>query len=160
MTLPFTAGALLVIASSLAISASFVSDKRKKIRHTEAILELISHVRSNIDYFLTPVDGIFEGFKNDALESCGFCDVLRKSGIEKAVDEHTASLSQATEDTLAYFSRTLGRSYKEEQIKLCDYCAEKISEELEREREELKRNLGTYRFAPLVFALFIILCFI
>ncbi|MBQ6263785.1 MAG: hypothetical protein IJK58_09760 [Clostridia bacterium] len=160
MTFPFAAGVSLVLVSSLAVSYSFISDKRKTIRHTEAILELISHVRSNIDFFLTPVEGIFEGFKNDALESCGFSDVLRRSGIEKAVGIHAASLSKVTEDALVNFSRSLGRSYKEEQIRLCDFCSEKVSAELEREREELKRNLGTYRFAPLIFAFFIILCFI
>ncbi|MBR7033534.1 MAG: hypothetical protein IKI03_07900 [Clostridia bacterium] len=160
MTAAFAAGASLVLACSLAVTVSVVSDKRKRIRHTEAVLDLISHVRSNIELFLTPVSGIFSDFRNDDLEACGFSAVLRDSGIEEAVRKGAASLSVETEEVLTFFSSSLGKSYKEDQLRLCDYCGEKIKAELEREREELKRNVGAYRFAPLIFALFIILCFI
>ncbi len=160
MTVSFAAGASLVLGCSLTVTMSFISEKRKRISHTEAILALISHVRSSIDHFLTPVDGIFTEFKNEALESCGFSAVLRDSGICGAVGSHTASLSEETEAILSYFSRSLGGGYKDDQLKLCDHCSEKIEAELEREREELKRNLTAYRFAPLIFALFIILCFL
>lgn len=160
MTFLFAAGSSLVFASSLAAASSVVSGKRKRIRHTEAILGLFSHVRSNIEYFLTPVDGIFADFRNDALESCGFSRVLRESGIDAAVRSNTASFSPQTGELLLSFSSSLGKGYKEEQLRLCDYFREKVSEELERERESLKRNLPAYRYAPPVFALFIILCFI
>ena len=159
MTVSFAAGASLVIACSLGVSVSLLSEKRKRISHTEAILGLISHVRSNIDHFLTPVDGIFAEFRNETLESCGFSAVLRDSGINGAVGSHTASVSDETEAILSYFSRSLGGGYKDDQLSLCDYCSEKIEAELKREREDLKRNLTAYRFAPPIFALFIILCF-
>ncbi len=160
MTLSFTAGSSLVLACSLAVAVSVVSEKRKRIRQTEAILELISHVRSKIDQFLTPLDGIFSDFRNEELEACGFSEILRSAGIEEAVVAHTASLSADTEQVLTFFSASLGQSYKEDQLRLCDYCIEKIRAELERENESLKRNVTAYRFAPLIAALFIILCFL
>ena len=160
MTVSFVTGASLVLGCSLGASLSLVSEKRKRIIHTEAILGLILHVRSNIDHFLTPIDGIFAEYRNETLESCGFSAVLRNSGIDGAVSSHTASLSDETEAVLAYFSRNLGGGYKDDQLNLCDYCCEKLEAELEREREELKRNISVYRFAPPIFALFIILCFL
>ena len=160
MTASFAAGASLVLAGSFAASSSFVSDKKRLIRHTEAVLGLISHVRTDIDHFLTPVGGLFEDFRNDDLESCGFSSILREKGLDAAVCSQTASLTEETQEILRCFSSALGRSYKEEQLRICDYCTVRISEELAREREKLKRDLGTYRFAPLIFALFIILCFL
>ena len=160
MTAPFAAGASLIVISAIAVSVSAMTESRKRVRDTEAVLELISHAKSDIDCFLTPVDVIFSDFRCDALESCGFMNVLRQSGIEKAVSSRTASFSENTKDILLRFSSSLGRGYREDELRLCDWAYDGVSKELEKEIAGIRRNSGAIRFAPLIAALFFILCFL
>lgn len=160
MTASFVIGSVFVLSSAVGVSTVLIASSRRRIRHTEALVELVRHIRTHIEYFLTPVDLIFSDFRNETLESCGFCPVLRDSGLAEALRTGGGSFSPETRLIAEKFASSLGDGYRDGQLRLCDFCISGLSEQLERERESYDRNLNMYRFVPCLLALFIILCFL
>ncbi|MBQ7475219.1 MAG: hypothetical protein IJS78_04795 [Clostridia bacterium] len=160
MNAPFLIGSSLVLASAGGVTLSLFSGAKRRIRHTEAILDLIGCIRSEIDFFLRPVAPILADYRNEALEECGFLPVMRERGLRAAAESGTASLTDGTVAVLCRFADSLGGGYKEEQLRLCDFTCSGIAEELNRARNELERDGNVYRFVPILSALFIILCFL
>lgn len=160
MTLRFIVGSVLLFAASAAVSVSYAASSRKRIADTDALIDLVRHIRVHIEYFLTPLDRIYSDFSSDALGSCGFSEVLKKRGLTEAIRSGKANTSKKTSEILLKFSESLGEGYRNDQLDLCDLCISSLTEQLSHEREEYAKKSDLYRFVPGLLAVFIILCFL
>lgn len=122
-------GCALLISCALT-SSYIISVEKNKIEQIEAIIALIKRIRDRIDCYAMPVEKI--------LNSAG--DILLSLGIEKNITDFTQLLSECEivcgEDCkkiLNTFADTLGKGYREQQVKLCDTTISAL--------EDIKRKL-------------------
>ena len=158
MTAAAIAGSAVLVLTSLSVGHAAVSSKNARIRHTHSLAELVHFIRSNIAFFLTPLDGLFASFTDDDLEKNGFCAILRRDGLDAALKSGALDMSPGTEKIMTQFASKLGKGLKDEEISLCDYTIERLTEEERRERDELDRCRDMYRFVPPLGAIFVIVC--
>lgn len=158
MTAAAVAGSAVLVMTSLAVGHTAVASRNARIRQTHSLAELVRFIRSNISFFLTPLDGLFAAFDDEYLGKTGFCEILRRDGLDAALKSGSLDLSPETEKIMDRFVSKLGKGLRDEEISLCDYTAGRLSEEERRLCDELERCRDMYRFVPPLGALFVIVC--
>lgn len=109
--------------------------ERTRLRLLEAWIELLLFIRGQIDCYLTPIDGILRAADPELLCAC----MGRRgcSSLQELLRGGRMYLPPEAVRLLSAFSREIGSSYREEQLRRCDYylCAlrplrDKTAEEL------------------------------
>ena len=108
----------MAVMISCSLCASYITSlEKRKIEQTEAFIELIKHIRNQIDCYSMPIEKIFLSAK----------DMLLKLGIEKEIRTFSDLLSECeiesgeeAKKTLNTFAESLGKGYRENQVKMCD----------------------------------------
>ena len=123
-------GAILVMACCFLASFSISSRAKKEIAELEAFILLIGRIRTDIACFSRPLCEIYAGFEADVFEKSGFIKTLKEKGLSCAIEitEHKFSLCEENMAIIKQFASTIGKSYKEEEIKTCDYYISQLSE--------------------------------
>lgn len=83
-------------------------------------ISLVRYVRTQIECFSAPVSEILSRCEPDALRACGYA----RDGIPEGLCsllEGCEILDGETEKIISDFAGEFGRSYREEQVKRCDY---------------------------------------
>ena len=122
-----TAGAVLLFAVTLYISLQYTVMERRRLLQAEGFLLLLRHIRTQIACFSDPLPEIYASFENRALSDAGFLTAVREEGMAAALSTCRDRLYLTEEETrsLSVFAEELGKSYRSEQISLCDsYIAE------------------------------------
>jgi hypothetical protein len=119
-------GAGLMFSSTAYLALRMIQTEKKKIERISAYVNIVSYVKNQIDLYSLPIEKILKSIDPSALE------VL---GMEAAPDRFEElilldGVMEETQKTLREFSFSLGKSYREMQIKLC----EKALGELERQK--------------------------
>lgn len=159
MILEFT-GAGIILVSALLLSLGLIRDYRNSLRELEALHQMITYIRDNIDHFMKPLPEIFQTYKNEYLEACGFLPNVRRTDLRQAWDGQTFTLSEDTRTLLTTFVYQIGNGYREEELRLCDYTLTRLNGILEKKRSESKNKLKIYKTVPMLFALSVILILI
>lgn len=128
-------GSLLIVCAGGMAAATVARFERRRLSVLDAWIDLLIHVRGQIDCYLLPLDEILASADKTLLTACS------PSG-------QTDSLAELLQGALPYLDaegrrllsslvRELGSSYREEQIKRCDYyihalqvCREKVAQAL------------------------------
>ncbi len=115
---------------------------RIRVAQLEAFLRLISHIRSQIDYFRSPLDSIIESCEDERLSECGFMIAARELGVSKGFEacRERLLLTEEESDCLSEFFGGLGSHHADEESLHCEYFEKLIGEALGRERSELMRR--------------------
>ncbi|MBR4186167.1 MAG: stage III sporulation protein AB [Clostridia bacterium] len=150
-----TAGAVLLLAASIGFGAANIRAERNRLRELDALLRLVRDIRENIEHFSRPLGEIWARFDDPVLEAAGFLTLLRQAGMERAVRE--SPLTADVRTVLGPFASSLGRGYREEQIALCRYTEEKLSEIAQRLAESAPDRERLWRTLPVLAALSLIL---
>ena len=122
-------GGVMIVASSMSTASYIASREKKKIEEIEGLISLIRHIRNQIDCFSMPMGNI--------LSSC--TDILLKLGVSEKISSlsELASKLEVTctecERIINDFSSSIGKGYREREIKICD----KAIGELEHIKEQL-----------------------
>lgn len=120
-------GALVVLSVGGVCAFCSVRYERRRPRVLDGWIDMIQHIRSQIDCYLTPIPEII-------------ADVLPShlpSDLFALLDACRLYLDGDTLRVLERFARDLGGSYREEQLRHCDFCLA----ELRRKREKLSSEL-------------------
>ena len=147
MTLPDTetqmlwfklSGCGLIMLSGCVFAVLLNRSENERLKRIYALLELMRFIRREIDYFCVPVNEIFKRVDKNILNACG------SSGEITDFDSFIASLSPEPDEeirsVLTSFSRELGVSYREEQLKNCDLHINTLSSLCDRAERESKKN--------------------
>ncbi|MBE6589592.1 MAG: hypothetical protein E7643_05380 [Ruminococcaceae bacterium] len=107
-------GALLILSVGGIASFASVRYEKKALLVLDGWIDLIRHIRTQIDCYLTPLDEILDGCLHHAkdLPSLYRCTSVYLDGNERHLIEG--------------FTRDVGAGYREEQLRLCDFCIEEL----------------------------------
>lgn len=127
-------GGLILSAGSFA-AYSAVRFEKRKLSVIDGWIDLIFHIRSQIDCYLMPLDEILACTDLEILKAC----MCRTPHPDLSTLLHTSApyLSREGERLLTAFVKEIGGSYREEQLRRCDYyinalrtIREKIADDL------------------------------
>lgn len=132
-------GGLLILFVGGATALGMGAWEKKRIRLLQAWIDLLFHIRTQIDCYLTPIGELLSTADHTLLIACN-----GKGGEEtpQALLEHCRSeLPPEALRLLASFAGEIGGSYREEQVKRCDFYMEALNRILEKEKEALPARL-------------------
>ncbi len=117
-------GSALLVSCALT-SSYIISSEKNKIEQIEAFIALIKYTKERIDCYAMPIERI--------LKSAG--DILLRIGVEKDITDFSQLVSECEivcgEDckkSLSVFAGSLGKGYREHQVKLCDTTLAELEE--------------------------------
>lgn len=154
------AGGVLIICAALWISFRLTSQGIYRIEAIEAVCKLVTYIKQNIDTFGTPVDTILLTYKCDILDGCAFGEIMRSYGIFEAVTRRLIPLCEMAQSDFETFAENIGKGYRDEELKRCDYYLSRFEACLFEEREKFLRYRPMYRYLPILGALSVVLLLI
>lgn len=133
-------GFMLILASCTVAGMLTAAFFKTRAAALEAFCQLIKHIGAEIDGFLTPLDSIYESFRQPLLEGCGFLYNLKTFGGEKALSVCGRRLCLCADeyDQLNRFFHELGRHEAGSEAKHCAYYEAKLREFARIARDELR----------------------
>ena len=157
-----TVGALIILFLTFYVGFLFSRMQRGRQRRLECFLQLIRFMESEISCYQTPLDDIYRRFEGESLEECGFLAVLREKGMIAALAEcrHKLCFSDEEYRLLTEFSGELGKSYREEQLRFCEYYRRMLENYCAEGREELPGRLKLCRSLTVTGGLLLVILFI
>lgn len=157
-----TIGAMMIVLMTFYVGFLFSRMQRGRQRRLECFLQLIRLIESEISCYQTPLGDIYRHFDGEALESCGFISVLREKGMAAALTECRSALCFSDEEftLLMDFSAELGKSYREEQLRGCEYYRRMLEGYCAEGREELPRRLKLCRSLTVTGGLLLVVLFL
>ena len=153
-----TAGALLLFVSALLTSRRYAEGERGRLRDLESLMEFVRYVRTQIDCFLLPIDQITRDYK--PREVSELTAILQKFPFPESIEKLRAHIHQEEYGVLETFANSLGRGYRDEQIKLCTLCLDGLEEIRTRQKKDIQSKIKMVRSFCLLGSLMVILLFL
>ena len=120
--------------------------ERRRYLQAEGFLTLLRTVRLDIDCFSMPVDRILRQCEPGLLAACG---VARPApDMETLLREARLCLPAEYSRLLWDFAARLGGSYREDQLRCCDYYLARLTPLCDRMRAELPKREKTALLLP------------
>ena len=118
-------GSLLIAASGAVLSFSFCRFQKKRLSVLDSYISLLFFIKGQIDCYLRPISEILSMADTRIIEGCGY-----KGGIPSSLTEmlpySRIYLEDESRRLLYNFSEEFGSTYKDEQLKRCDYYIESL----------------------------------
>lgn len=132
--------ALLCLAG--VISTVYISKFQKnKLVVTDAFISLIFYIKGQVDCYSKPIGEILIGAPREILKNCRYRDDAR---LIDMVEKNRAYLSDEGYRLMYSFASEFGSTYREEQMKRCDYYIEAMSEERKNMAHEIPDRSRVY----------------
>lgn len=138
------AGAAVILLSALFVGKEYSAYVRQRLEQYRGFVALILHIEGMISRFLTPQDGLWRDFNNDALQKCGFLPLLREGkGLSGAFESVKASLalSEETKEMLSDFFGNFGGNYLDGEMSRTADFRTQLENGLKQEESELEKSL-------------------
>ncbi len=150
-------GALVMLGGAMTslILNRAASDKLSRL---DALLSLLSYIRSQIDLFCLPIGEILKRADPELLLRCGAPESA--NGFGELISELEPRPDDEVMKLLAAFESTLGELYREEQLKSLDYYISELSALRDRLSGELGKRRRLNRTLCLSAAAAIVILFI
>ena len=120
-------GALMVIVGGIAAAYMLNARAKSSLAHTEGVISLVKHIRRSIDCYSMPAERIFSDCDSRIYAECGYFgnEVPRSlSELMSGCDALDARLL----DILGRFEAEFGKSYRDEQVRICDRYIDELDE--------------------------------
>lgn len=124
-------GASLLVSSSAYCAHRMISVERERINRLSAYIDIILHIKSQIDLYSLPIEKILRSIDRSVLDRIEAAS--HPSRFDDLISLDDQYVGEGTQKILREFSSSLGKGYREMQIKLCD----KTISELENQKKEL-----------------------
>ena len=127
-------GGLLVAAGGFS-AFSFSQFEKRRLSVLDAWIDLIFFIRGKIDCYLMPLDEILSTADQELLKAC-MC-ASPHPNLRTLLDASSAYLTEESKRLLGAFVKEIGSSYREEQLRRCDYYIQALRAEREQVAKEL-----------------------
>ncbi|MBQ8311217.1 MAG: hypothetical protein IJX80_09435 [Clostridia bacterium] len=132
-------GALLILGVGAICARGATQYEKKRIRVIDGWIDLIFYIRSKIDCYLMPLGEILAEGRQTLPE---FCIPQNESTDLHAILRASAVyLDGDAKSLLESFVREIGNSYREEQVRRCDYYITALRNLREKSASELPMRL-------------------
>ena len=144
-------GALLILGSGTAFGITLFRYERARVLQRAGFLSLLCYVRAQIDCFSIPLGHILANCDAKILSDCGV-EVADISDFKSLLAGTRLYLPEELCRLLYDFSLQFGGSYREEQLRCCDYFIERFTPAVDRLRAELPKRERVALLLPLAFS--------
>ena len=128
-------GSFFILLAGFLAAVTLAKFERQKCSVPEAWVDLLLYIQGQIDCYLTPIDMILAATDPSILKEC-MCRTESPS-LEELLQASAPYLNRDCMRLLSAFVREIGGSYREEQLRRCEYyiqalrkCCDKLSAEL------------------------------
>ena len=135
-------GSFLIIISSVISSYYYDKTLKDNIKNLGSLINLISRIRTKIEYYSISIDEILKDCKN---ENSWIDSVI------KGEKYNTKFLDKNLINDIENFFMTIGKGYKKEQLSLCDYILKSLTKYLDSMKTEFSKKSKIYRTLSLFF---------
>ena len=118
-------GSFILAVTGVILAVSVCRFEQKKLRVTDSFISLLFHIKGQIDCYSLPLCDIMRNLPSD-LELC-FKDSER--GFEDLLEHSKIYLDTESYRLLQRFYAEFGSTYREEQLKRCDYYIQALGEQ-------------------------------
>ena len=118
-------GAGVILLCGIFAGLFFAAYERRRVQQAEGFLSLLRVIRIEIDCFSMPVSRILAECDRDILIACGVSGVPRD--FKALLAATRLYLSEEICRLLADFAGRLGGSYREEQLRCCEYYLARLA---------------------------------
>ncbi len=132
-------GIMILCLSLLGFGFSYARALKTERDSLLSLIALVERCEGRISCFSQPINEIFEDHFDSHLERIGFLSELKRHGLSSALMKKGRALgiSRQMLTRVEGFAHGLGKSYKEEQIRLCRTLLTELKKEHERADGEL-----------------------
>lgn len=136
-------GTVITCLSVLGFGYSYGIHLKRERQNLRGMISLTERIRARIECFRQTLPEIYADFSDDSLDNIGFTDDLRQSGMSYALAKNKNALGLGNDvfSILSEFAVLLGKSYADEQLRLCDDCKKKLESRLERIEKDLPSRM-------------------
>ena len=141
-------GAAFIMLSALFAGREYSRFSDKRSSELRGFLLFVRHIGGQVANFLSYGDELFSGFENQSLQSCGFLPALREGADFADAFESTKkklSIPSSQSEMLGEFFASFGRDYREGEVEKITAFLEKYEKEVDRECENMTKNLQVAR---------------
>lgn len=146
-------GIIVMFFSAVSYSFTLVKNANQRIRQLENICLLISYIKSNIESFIMPIHDILVSFSGYSRDFDSFIERARKFGLKDAAENSDLDIGKTGRCLLSEFCSRIGIGYKEDELRLCSYYYDQLSQLLEEEKDETGRKMKMYKTLPIMSAI-------
>ena len=133
------AGALIVAFSGFMGAYIMNSAISKGCAQADAIIELLRYVKVQIECFALPAGDIISKCDRSILAACGIDRDILPNNFEELFNDVDISNTEIAR-IVKNFASGFGKSYREEQLRECDYYISLLCEERKKLSEELPKR--------------------
>ena len=90
------------------------------------MISLLRYVKTQVDCYSMPIDKILSGCNEEMLSECGYSGSAKPKSLGELLSG-CASVEPAIYKTMRGFADEFGKSYRAEQVKLCDRYIDELS---------------------------------
>ncbi|MBQ9802266.1 MAG: hypothetical protein IJW51_04270 [Clostridia bacterium] len=128
----------LILLCGIFAGVCFAAFERRRVAQAEGFLALLRLIRLQIDCFSMPVGHILAACDKEVLSACGATAVPADLGTMLATTR--LYLSEDICRLLREFASRLGGSYREEELRCCDYYLARLAPYCDVLRADLARR--------------------
>ncbi len=120
-------GALMVACSGIFAAHSLNAMAKSALEQSEAVISFLRYVRVQVDCFALPIASILSRCEKGLLEKMGHAGENTPETLEELISGCTVC-DRETFRIFGQYAEEFGKSYREEQIGICDYYLELLGE--------------------------------
>ncbi len=150
-------GCLLLLGAGALTGLALLRFERRRVAQAEGFRTLLCLLRWQIDTLARPLPQILAACDEGVLAACGWQEKARPADFGALLEGVTLYLSEEICTLLYDFKGALGTSYREEQLRTCDYHLSRLSPYCDTLQRELPKRERVALFLPLAAALALIL---
>jgi len=143
----------ILLVSAIYYSYGLIRHAGVRLSQLEDADALILFIRNHIESFMTPLAEILMSFKGYSVHFEEFIRAAREQGMCEAMECGKLEIGPDAERILGEFSRKIGSGFKEDELRLCNYCHSSIAEILKKERDDLNKKMKMYKTLPIMTAM-------
>ena len=146
-------GCCLLLLAGGYLSTVLTQTERRRVRVLDGFLSLLCYIKGQIDCYAMPIQDILMGVDRSVLAACrGFSEdeatrvsraVAPVTDVSALIQESRGYLETESERLLMAFSSELGGTFREEQVKRCEYYLEALGNERNKLAEALPARIRT-----------------
>ena len=134
-------GSLFLCVSGIFASAFVSKFQKNKLLVLDSYISLVFYIKGQVDCYSKPISEILACAPRELLEQCL---VKEGAGLCEMVEASRVYLSDESFRLLYCFASEFGSTYREEQMKRCEYYIEALSEERKNVAEEIAKKSKIY----------------
>ena len=134
-------GSALLFVCAVFISTYVSRFEKRRLEVTDAFISLIFYIKGQVDCYSKPIDEILSGAPSRVLDACAY---RGGEGLISMVERSRLYLGDESFRLLYCFASEFGSTYREEQMKRCDYYIEALTEERKNMAEDIPKMSRIY----------------